>query len=70
MRPYGVRIIEGPDVADIREMGSASHVGKLRGKSGDFHPYNRGASKAATRRFWARKARAAGKAACRNGEEC
>lgn len=69
MRAYGVKIIEFPDVADIKTMGSASHVGKFAGRSGDFHGYNRNtAAKAATRRLWARKARSEGKgkAACRN----
>ena len=59
MRPYGVKVIAGADVADIQEMGSKSSVG---GRN-----YNRNvASKAATRRHWARKARAAGKAACKD----
>jgi len=64
MKPYGVKIEEHPDVADIQEMGSAGHVGQIAGRSGDYHPYSRGASKAATRRRWARKARSEGKAAC------
>lgn len=64
MRPYGVKVIESPDVADIKEMGSKGSAGKFAGRSGDYRPYSRGASKAASRRRWARKARAAGKAAC------
>lgn len=64
MRPYGVRVIEYPDVGDIQEMGAKGCAGKFPGKSGDYHPYSRGASKASTRRTWARKARAEGKAAC------
>jgi hypothetical protein len=64
MKPYGVKIEEGPDVADIKEMGSKGSVGKFPGKSGDYHPYSRGNNKARTRRRWARKARAEGKAAC------
>jgi len=65
MRPYGVKIIDGPDVADIHEMGSKGSVGKFAGRSGEYHPYAHGAVKAATRRYWARKARKANKAACR-----
>jgi len=58
MKPYGVRVIDCPDVADLREMGSKSSTG---GRN-----YNRNdAAKATTRRHWARKARAANKAACR-----
>jgi hypothetical protein len=64
MKPYGVKVIEYPDIADIKEMGSKGRVGMIAGHSGDYHPYSRGASKAATRRRWARKARAEGKAAC------
>lgn len=64
MRPYGVKVEEHPDVADIKEMGSASHVGKLAGKSGDYHSYCKGNSKARTRRYWKRRARAENKAAC------
>lgn len=64
MKPYGLRIIEHPDVADIKEMGSKGRVGQLAGRSGDYHPYCRGASKARTRRYWARKARAANRIAC------
>lgn len=57
MKPYGVRLIEGPDVADIREMGSKSSVG---GRN-----YNRNvASKATTRRRWKRLARVEGRLAC------
>jgi hypothetical protein len=64
MRPYGVRIEECPDVADIKKMGSKGCVGKFAGKSGDFHPYSQGNSKDRTRRYWARKARSEGKAEC------
>jgi len=53
MKPYGVKLIEHPDVADIQEMGCKSSVG---GRN-----YNRNvATKARTRRRWARKARAEG----------
>ena len=59
MKPYGVKLIEGPDVADLQEMGAKSSAG---GRN-----YNRNVRvKAATRRRWARKARAANKAACRD----
>lgn len=64
MRPYGLKIIEGPDVADINEMGSKGSFGKFPGRNGDYHPYSRGAVKDRTRRRWARRARAEGKAAC------
>ena len=64
MKPYGVIVEEGPDVADIKEMGSKSCTGKFAGKSGDYHPYCRGDAKARTRRRWARRARAEGRAAC------
>ena len=64
MRPYGVKVIPFPDIMDIKEMGSAGHVGMPPGRSGDYHPYCRSAAKAATRRYWARRARAEGKAAC------
>jgi hypothetical protein len=30
MKPYGVRVIDGPDVADIKEMGSKGSTGKFR----------------------------------------
>ena len=65
MKPYGVRIIEDPDVADIKEMGSKGSVGKFKGRSGDFHPYAHGEAKARTRRYWKRRARAHSKALCR-----
>ena len=63
MRPYGVRLIEGPDVADIQEMGSKSSAGQRPGRSGDYHPYCRGRGKAEARRRWKRCARREGKAA-------
>jgi len=64
MKPYGVKIEQGPDVADIQAMGSKGCVGKFAGHSGDFHPYASGEAKASTRRYWKRKARAEGKKAC------
>ncbi len=68
MKPYGVKVIEYPDVGDIREMGAKSSCGKIAGKSGDFHPYCRGDNKAKTRRYWKRRARAEGKDECKNGD--
>jgi hypothetical protein len=64
MKPYGVKVIENPDVGDIKEMGSKSSAGKIAGRSGDFRPYSNSASRAATRRHWARKARREGQKAC------
>lgn len=66
MKPYGVRVIEHPDVVDIQSMGSKSSVGKLPRKSGVFHSYTRSVfAKATTRRYWARKARLDNKLACK-----
>ena len=60
MKPYGVELIEHPDVADIQAMGCKSCVGRLVERSGEFKSYIRNtARKASTRRRWARKARAA-----------
>ncbi len=68
MKPYGmprVPELEYPDVADIQHFGLASHVGRIAGKSGDFHSYTRSAAaKASTRRYYKRIARAAGKKEC------
>jgi hypothetical protein len=65
MKPYGVRIVEFPNVGDISEMGAKSSAGHISGRSGDCHSNFRSVdSKARTRRHWARKARAEGKAAC------
>lgn len=59
MRPYeNYRFIEQPDVADIREQGRASHVGKFPGKGGDYRGYCRPAGKRATRRAMKRGDRA------------
>jgi len=58
MKPYGVKIIEWPDVADLQEMGAKSSAG---GRN-----YNRNVRvKASTRRRWARKARAVNKNLCK-----
>ena len=60
MKPYGVKVIECPDVGDIQEMGSKSRIGRYPGRGGDYHGYNRNPEvKARTRRYWARKARRA-----------
>ena len=66
MRPYGIpRVpeVEFPDVGDIQLFGFKGSCGRFAGKSGDYRPYIRGNNKAATRRIWKRKARAAGRAA-------
>jgi hypothetical protein len=69
MRPYGTPRVHGinwPDKADLIEFARASHVGHLRGKGGEFHNSVRNPdAKARTRRIYARRARARGKAACR-----
>jgi hypothetical protein len=57
MKPYGLQVIEGPDVDDIKRMGAKSSVGTICGRSGEHRGYNRPAAKARTRRYWARKAR-------------
>ena len=57
MKPYGLQVIDGPDVADIKEMGAKGSTGKFAGHSGDYHPYSRGAVKARARRYWKRIAR-------------
>ena len=55
MKPYGVRVIEHPDVADIKAMGAKSRTGKL-----SEHTYCRGPSKSRIRRLWKRVARRSG----------
>jgi hypothetical protein len=57
MKPYGVKVIEWPDVGDIQSMGAKSSTGKFAGKSGDYHSYSKGNSKKRIRRYWKRKAR-------------
>lgn len=62
MKPYGVKIIEHPDVADIQEMGAKSSAGKHSGRSGSTKSYIRNpADKARVRRRWKRRARLEGK---------
>lgn len=51
MKPYQTKkLIEFPDVADIRANGRKSSVGKLGGKSGDNRPYCRSKKRKAIRR--------------------
>ncbi len=57
MKPYGLRVIEYPDVADIQMMGAKGRCGKFPSKCGKYRGYCWGESKAATRRYWKRKAR-------------
>ena len=61
MRPYGVLIIEHPDVADIQAMGAKGSVGKFPGKGGDYRGYARGDNKRRTRRLHKRRARRDGR---------
>jgi hypothetical protein len=61
MRPYGVRIVETPDISDIKTMAAKSSIGELPGESGTFRGICRGAAKSRTRRYWKRVARAEGK---------
>ncbi len=66
MRPYGVKVIEHPDVADIQSMGAKSSVGRIATKGGDYKGYSRKSRKARTRRIWKRKARIEGRERCRD----
>lgn len=62
MKPYGVRVIESPNVAEIQEMGAKSSAGKIKGNQ---HGYTRSsANKRSTRRYWKRRARREGAATC------
>jgi len=45
------KLVEGPDVADIREEGRRSAVGKFRGKGGDYRGYCKSKNKRVTRRL-------------------
>ncbi|HMA93591.1 MAG TPA: hypothetical protein VKP30_12940 [Polyangiaceae bacterium] len=65
MRPYGVYIPQCLDVDDILTIGAKSSIGARRGRSGHYRGYSHGPSKARTRRYWKRVARAEGKAAAR-----
>lgn len=68
MRAYGVprnHDVEAPDLADISLYGFKSCVGQPKGNGGETHnSFRNPNSKARSRRVWARKARASGKAAC------
>jgi hypothetical protein len=61
MKPYGVRVIEFPDVGDIQEMGAKSSAGRLKG---DEHGYCRTKTKRRTRLIWKKRARAQAKKDC------
>lgn len=51
MKPYEhKKLIEFPDVYDIRHEGRHSAVGKFPGKYGEYRPYCRGSKKRAIRR--------------------
>lgn len=63
MRPYGVWVVEWPDVVDIKQMGAKSSMGEVPGRAGHFRGYCRGESKSRIRRYWKRVARAEGKRA-------
>ena len=64
MKPYGLRIVEFPDVADICDMGAKSSCGRIAGKSGDYRPYSRTKTRRAIRRYWKRRERRLSKQNC------
>jgi hypothetical protein len=65
MKPYGLQIIEYPDVADIQFMAAKSSIGRMPSKSGEYRSYTRSVQvKKAMRRYWKRKARKENKALC------
>jgi len=64
MKPYGVKVIESPDIADIGAMAAKSSTGRFPGRSGEYRGYCRNKTKATTRRYWARKARRLNRDAC------
>jgi len=65
LKPYGLVVVEYPDVSDIHAMGAKSICGRFPVRGGKSRGYFKNkAVKAQTRRYWARKARAANKAAC------
>lgn len=68
MQPYGVRVIEYPDVADLQSMGAKSSAGQFPGPGGDYRGYSRTANKRKARRYWKRRARRQGRADCRPSE--
>ena len=70
MKPYGVRVIEFPCVADIQEMGAKSSCGKFAARCGHSpRGYANGKQKARSRRYWKRKARSEGKRESRSEQE-
>ena len=64
MKPYGVQIIEEPDVADIQKMAAKSSCGNLPGKNGEYRGWRRSASRKEQRRYWKRQARKLAKLLC------
>ena len=61
----GCHYVSSPDCGSLASYALASHKGHLAGKSGDYRSSLRNpAGKAATRRIYKRRARAAGKALC------
>jgi len=56
MRPYGVEIVEDPDIDDILCMGARSSVGSITGRNGEHRGYRK-RDKRVTRRRWKRAAR-------------
>jgi hypothetical protein len=68
MKPYGLRVIPFPDVADIQKMGAKSSTGRLPEKGGDFKSYSRKNKKKKIRRYWKKKARNLNKKEERNAD--
>jgi hypothetical protein len=67
MKPYGVRVIDSPDIADIQATGRAGHVSRYPGRSGCYKSYIRdSAARKITRRYWKRLARREG---CKEAKE-
>ena len=62
MKPYGLGVIEYPDVGDLQEMGAPSAAG------GRNYCRN-AAAKARTRRTWKRLARKAGRDECKRTDD-
>ncbi len=61
MKPYGLDIVEWPDVRDIIEMGAKSCTGQVLNKSSVYRGYCNRRRKRQTRRYWKRKERRAGR---------
>ena len=63
MKPYGLKVIEAPDVGDIQEGARKSSIGRFREKGGDYKSYPRSSvAKRAIRRLAKRAARRQGNA--------